>query len=275
MGALPAVSFDQWSRLKWLIEAWFSSPSWVLLSAIGLLIGCWRVCQLSWSRQLSRGVVAIVLLYLTTFSPLGAFLTVQGLMRPLPSDSGAEADAIVILGRGVGWVEAQSDAAAQLWHTERSPFVFVSGTPTETSRLISELRARHLPLDRIMGERCSHSTEENAQFTAAALASQQIEHLILVTDQPHMLRSMLTFRSLGFDVTPHPVALPNRLSNFQISKIALREYLALVNYFLLSRFEARSPDRLLVPPTSESLEAFKPSEAIAHCNVAYTRENPS
>ena len=73
-------------------------------------------------------------------------------------------------------------------------------------------------------------------FTARLLQPQGRKQILLVTDPPHMLRSLLTFRSLGFTVIPHPSPLPQTLSPQEKDALMLREYSALFFYSLLGWF---------------------------------------
>ncbi|MEM7770017.1 MAG: YdcF family protein [Cyanobacteria bacterium P01_A01_bin.37] len=165
---------------------------------------------------------------------------VQGLVSPLPQSSEVAADTIVMLGRGGGWADEQVETATQLWASNRDSQIFISGNSIETEILSEKLLKEGIPSEQISGEYCSRSTEDNARFTKAILADKQIHQITLVTDEPHMLRSLLTFQSFGFQVSHHPVELPDEMNDFTVSKIALREYLALISYASLGRFQQRS-----------------------------------
>jgi uncharacterized SAM-binding protein YcdF (DUF218 family) len=181
--------------------------------------------------------VTIATLVIT--SPPGVALAAQTLTRFVPSDSGQRADAIVILGRGAKLAEARITAAVSLWQANRAPQVFVSGV-WEAKPLIGQLAARGVPASALKGEGCSLTTEENAQFTARNLLPQGVKRIVLVTDSPHMLRSLLTFRSLGFEIMPHSVPLPDELGQREAALIWLREYGGLISYGLKGRFLERT-----------------------------------
>ncbi len=104
------------------------------------------------------------------------------------------------------------------------------------------LEAAGVTGEAIAGEPCSATTNENALFTAALLQPQSIKQLILVTDPPHMARSQLTFRSLGFEVIPHPSPVPSSLNFKQRQFIVIREWAGLITYGVLGRYFARSAD---------------------------------
>jgi len=65
---------------------------------------------------------------------------------------------------------------------------------------------------------------------------QGVKRILLITDPYHMLRSLLTFRHLGFKVIPHFSPIPPDLSPKDKALMVFYEYLALVSYGLKGRF---------------------------------------
>ena len=59
--------------------------------------------------------------------------------------------------------------------------------------------------DRLLIERRSRTTMENAAFTQALLEPRPEDHWILVTSASHMPRSVEAFEKAGFSVIPYPV----------------------------------------------------------------------
>jgi len=59
--------------------------------------------------------------------------------------------------------------------------------------------------DRLMMERRSLNTRENAEFTKAMVSPKSGERWLLVTSAHHMPRSVGIFRRVGFEVEPYPV----------------------------------------------------------------------
>jgi uncharacterized SAM-binding protein YcdF (DUF218 family) len=167
----------------------------------------------------------------------------------LPSDAGTTADAIVVLGRGGELRPERVDVSAQLWDARRAPLIFASGSG-DAQEIADMLAQKGIPAGAIDGEPCSRTTEENARFTAALLQPKNVHRILLVTDPPHMLRSLLTFRSLGFDVTPHTNPLPNRLDTRKKAYLVFREYLGIVGYGLRGRFLPREPSEADLNPTA-------------------------
>jgi uncharacterized SAM-binding protein YcdF (DUF218 family) len=200
-----------------------------------------RLRRCHWRRQWTGWVVGLTIATLVITSPPGVALAAQTLTSFVPTDSGQRADAIVILGRGSKLAEARITAATALWQAQRAPQVFVSGV-WEAKPIVAELAERGIPVSALGGEGCSLTTEENARFTAEILLPQGLKRIVLVTDAPHMLRSLLTFRSLGFEVFPHAVALPSELGHREEALVWLREYAGLISYGLKGRFQARTVD---------------------------------
>lgn len=190
---------------------------------------------LSWKYQVTRLGTVLVLIYLiVTLVPVLVAVR-KGLVASIPEDPGTHVDAIVVLGRGVPLRPSRVEVAAELWKADRAPTIFASGKEDAPS-MIEHLQAKGIPAQALAYENCSDSTEENALFTATLLKPQRVQQILLVTDPPHMLRSLLTFRSLGFTVIPHPSPLPPQLSIKEKDSLMLREYSGLFFYSLLGWF---------------------------------------
>ena len=194
--------------------------------------------QFRWTRRLTQIVVVLTIVCLLVTSPPGLALATQALTSQIPPDSGATADAIVVLGRGWRFMNDRIDATVALWQANRAPYIFVSGRD-DARWIVHRLLEEGVSGAAISGENCSLTTEENAQFTADLLLPQSIKHIILVTDAPHMTRSRLTFQSLGFEVTAHPNAVPSDLSYRERLNIIAREYAGILSYVLKGRFNER------------------------------------
>jgi uncharacterized SAM-binding protein YcdF (DUF218 family) len=185
---------------------------------------------------------------LVVISPVGIRIGLWGLTSLIPPDSGEPADAIVVLGRGADLRQHRIAEVWKLWQSNRAPKIFASGM-SDARQMVRSLEEMGVPEQRLGGEECSQSTQENALFTSALLRSQGIKRIVLVTDSPHMLRSLLTFRSFGFHVIPHPspqptqYPLPDKIGNL------LREYVGLAMYALTGQFNPHPTDVLNHPPT--------------------------
>jgi uncharacterized SAM-binding protein YcdF (DUF218 family) len=188
----------------------------------------------SWLYQLIRLATFSVLIYLSITLLPTAFAVRQGLVASIPEDPGTPADTIVILGRGGELQATRVEVANELWLAKRAPTIFVSGV-ADTPGIIALLKAKGIPIDVLQGENCSASTEQNALFTANILQPKGIKKIILITDPPHMLRSIFTYRSYGFEVIPHTSPIP-QLTDKRKEKLWAREYSGLFFYSLLGWF---------------------------------------
>lgn len=229
-----------WTRLSWQVFGWLVNPVLMVLTLLGLVLLPWLIRPLPRKRLLS-GVAAILLaLYVALTAPPTVMAGNYLLTHFVPFDAGGKADAIVILGRGWEFRQERVEVAAKLWQEQRAGMVFASGRG-DAPPLMQMLVERGIPPQVVDGEPCSRTTEENAQLTAALLKPRGVKRILLVTDPPHLLRSFLTFQSLGFEVIPHPSPLPADLSFPHKAFLVAREYLGIVSYSVRGRFSPRSP----------------------------------
>lgn len=197
--------------IRWLLNnperrRWFSSPKGFLLVF---------------------GVTALLPLLWVTFN--------QALVVFLPSDPGTKVDAIVVVGRGWPLMHDRVNTVAELWKAGRAPRVFASGV-TDTPNLIKLLKEKGIPNDAIDGENCSITTEENAILSAAILQPQGVRQILMVTDESHMLRTLLVFRAYGFTVFPRISPVPEHWNIKERGFFKLREYGGLIQYGLRGVF---------------------------------------
>lgn len=157
----------------------------------------------------------------------------------LPTDRGEVADAIVVLGRGKDLRTERVDVAAQLWQAQRAPTVFVSGRGDATA--IVQMLEDIIPPRVVNGENCSLTTQENAIFSAAVLDVQRQSKILLVTDLPHMWRSLHDFRNQGFRVIPHSSPLPDTWSWRRKAFLTFRECVALISHGVRGLFTPQQP----------------------------------
>lgn len=238
----PPSSIDIWHVIGQQLFNGLTIPIPAVLLLLGLIGLLLVKRQLYWKQQFVLLGVVLLLFYLTTvFLPAadGANFVI---VKFEATDYGATADAIVVLGRGEELRSSRVEIAAKLWKANRAPAIFASGVG-DADEIVQLLQERGIPNQVINGEHCSKTTEENARFTAAALQPLGKKQIILVTDQPHMLRSLLIFRSWGFRVIPHPSPLPPSLAPREKAFLTYKEYIKLAGYGLLGRFFPRNFDR--------------------------------
>ena len=111
------------------------------------------------------------------------------------------------------------------------------------ARLMAEVLQKEFNVTVVWRENQSRNTAENAEYTAALLQQNGVEHALLVTSAYHMPRAIYAFSHYGIGITPAPTAfigrskgpvlkwLPSAAALAQ-SQLALHEYLGLLVYKL-------------------------------------------
>jgi uncharacterized SAM-binding protein YcdF (DUF218 family) len=204
----------------------------VLLLPSNLLMGlglAGLILLLTRFASLGRKLVAASVLSLAIcgYSPLGNLL-----LYPLESrfppwdDTGGAPDGIVVLGgaiepdlsaaHGIAVFGTSVDriiAAAGLAHRYPNARVIFSGG---NANLVSSDAAKEADFtaavfeslgfskDRLILERRSRNTQENAEFSKELAAPKRGERWLLVTSAFHMPRSVGIFRKAGLEVEPYP-----------------------------------------------------------------------
>jgi uncharacterized SAM-binding protein YcdF (DUF218 family) len=224
-------------------------------------------------------VASVVLLAICGFSPLG-YLVLYPLEQRFPpweATQGAPAGIVVLGGtidsdvsaaRGVPVIAAAANrilAAAALAHRyPNARIVFSGGSPNlrsdtrEADYAASLFESLGIPRERLIIERRSRNTQENAEFSKAIAAPKAGERWLLVTSAYHMPRSMGLFRKAGFAVEAYPVdwrvggsADLLRFTGFAVDgldrvNIGFREWLGLAAYWATGKI-----DRLLPAPAPD------------------------
>jgi uncharacterized SAM-binding protein YcdF (DUF218 family) len=214
-------------------------------------------------------VTTLILLALAAFSPLGNLL-----LYPLESrfpawDASRDApDGIIVLGGSVDTDLSAAHRTPVVAHAADRLFapaelarrypnarvVFTGGTanlvstdPREADYTAPILENLGIPRERLILERDSRNTWENAIFTKQLVAPKPGERWLLVTSAFHMPRSMGIFRKAGFDVEAYPVdwRMGGRDDLFTFTRIggdglartdvAVREWIGLMTYRLMGR----------------------------------------
>jgi uncharacterized SAM-binding protein YcdF (DUF218 family) len=209
-------------------------------------------------------VASLVLLAICAFSPLGDLMIYPLEQRFPPWDAARGApDGIIVLGasidaelsaaHGTPVVRTAPDriiAAAALAHRyPNARMVFSGGSANLISSDAREadyagalFESLGIAKSRLIMERRSRNTEENAEFSKALVAPKDGERWLLVTSAFHMPRSVGLFRKAGFAVEPYPVdwrvgGLGDLLMFTNIAvdglirtDVAVREWIGLVAY---------------------------------------------
>jgi len=167
-----------------------------------------------------------------------AFIDRFGRTRPVPQ----AAAAIVVLGAKVldsgrpsPALERRVEAAAELFKQRLAPLIIFSGgafgaLPSE-AKVAQQLALQlDVPPQACLLEAESHTTAENARFTAQILRARGIQQVLLVSDDFHLLRAVLLFRREG--VATIPVASKRVLTVGQRVRAAIRETVASLRLLL-------------------------------------------
>ncbi|WP_164939029.1 YdcF family protein [Bradyrhizobium guangdongense] len=211
----------------------------------------------------------LVLLALAAFSPLGNLLLYPLESRFPPWDPARGApDGIIVLGGSVDTDLSAAHRTPVVTHgadrllapaelARRYPnarIVFTGGSANlistgarEADYSVPILESIGIPRERLIVERDSRNTYENAIFTKRLVAPKPGQRWLLVTSAYHMPRSIGIFRKAGFDVQAYPVdwRMGGRDDLFSFTnvsadglgrtEVAMREWIGLVAYRLMGR----------------------------------------
>jgi uncharacterized SAM-binding protein YcdF (DUF218 family) len=247
------------------------------LGFVGVVLHFTRFARLG--RKLV--IASILLLAICGFSPLGSLMLypLEARFPPWDDTKGAP-DGIVVLGgsiepdlsaaRGTAVFSGSVDriiAAAALAHRYPQARIVFSGG---SANLVSDNTAKEadaaqavferlgIARDRLLMERASRNTVENAEFSKALVSPKPGERWLLVTSAYHMPRSIGIFRKVGFAIEPYPVDWrtggPRELLKFSIYAIdglgrvetAMREWIGLSAYWVTGK-----TDMVLPGPTQQ------------------------
>jgi len=223
----------------------------ILLTLVGIF---WLVSSRRWRRRFVNPLAIALILALFVTSPLMVSLTNWLVTLTLPADTGEKVDAIVVLGRGPDLRNRRVELVEELWDAKRAPKIFASGM-LDAREILEQLQRSGVPDKSLNGEACSQSTVENARYTSALLYTQGIRKILLVTDPPHMLRSLRLFRSHGFTVIPYLSPLPSTSDSQYKVWVTLREYVGLLTYQIRGEFRTQ-PAMALEHPDPEIIKKF-------------------
>jgi len=184
---------------------------WFFLNPVTLLLTV-AIVAIIWRRRWLTLAALGALWFCSTLSAVA--LLGLPLERPYLATARAEslpsAEAIVILGGGIGKVESMAypemfDSADRLWHAVRlykagkAPKVIVSGS-NDLSAAVPLLLDFGIPREAIVVDNESRNTYENSRFTEKLLGERT--KVLLVTSAWHMPRACGNFSKTSLEVVP-------------------------------------------------------------------------
>jgi uncharacterized SAM-binding protein YcdF (DUF218 family) len=251
-----------------------------MLMPVNFLIGIGVLGSILFATKYAkfgRGLVtaSVLLLALCGFSPLGRMLILPLEERFPPWDPARGApDGIVVLGGAIdpdlsaalgrpalGRSGDRIVATAELARRYPDARIVFSGgnanlvgddSAKEADYGLSMLEDLGVAKGRLVAERLSRNTVENAEFTKRIANPKPGERWLLVTSAYHMPRSIGLFRKAGFQIEAYPVDRRTSKSDvFQFSSvstngldrtdIAMREWIGLVAYRLTGKIDDLLP----------------------------------
>ncbi len=247
----------------------FLSTTGALVSLLAAIL--WTAARPR-SRPARRALVAVAIFYALTSiyavpAAIGRALS-AGYHPFTIADAPHGRTAIVVLGSGSvrieGWNDelhldlmtgVEASRVLETWRVYRltaAPLVISSGgqpDPDDPSQPSGEnmrdaLVRLGIPEEHILVESVSHNTHDEALIVAPMLRARGVEHVVLVTSDTHMRRSLAIFRAQGWDAVPAIAPDPGRfasqwrawlmpsLNGLQMSEQVVHELLGIPYYWI-------------------------------------------
>ena len=248
---------------------------WALLNPATLLLGMMLFAFVWHSRRpfFSRALVglALIIFVFAATCPIGQW-SVSTLERRFPSpELPGRVDGIVVLGGAIdaspaipAFQPALNDAAERITAfvalARRYPdakLVYSGGSGMvreqnfrEADQALPLLQAMGLDPHRVIVERDSRNTWENALYSLQVAKPGSGQTWLLLTSAWHMPRSVGCFRKAGWRIIPYPVDFRGQqpdwlgfdgLEQLQSLAVAEREWIGLVSYHFMGRTDALFP----------------------------------
>ncbi|MBE9159040.1 YdcF family protein [Nodosilinea sp. LEGE 06152] len=218
------------------------NPKKVTLALLVVAVVAMVASKPKYRRRMVSVCLALMAAYWFLLSPLFSVPATALLSSFVPADPGESADAVVVLARAERFQGDRYGKALDMVAAGRSSNLLIMGR-SQGADVLRAIDQRNLSPNMVSAV-CVKTTKQEAESAAAALGARGLKKIVLITDTPHMLRAWLTFQGLGFTVMPHVEPLPADVSNRERSLLAIREYLGLVSYGVLGRFQGQSPNTL-------------------------------
>ena len=165
-----------------------------------------------------------------------------------------KADAIVVLAGGKGRI----DEGVRLFRERRAEYLFLIGVdPSVRKNDLYRPQPGDPPSDKVILEKTSRNTLENAIYGRELIVANKIRSIILITSRYHLKRSSILFRnSLPKDIAIHPYPVDsgklkeswwNHGGSFQLLFREFYKYCMFRTFFILAPAELREGGMPVIP----------------------------
>lgn len=230
-------------------------------------------------RRLRFGLFALLLAVMMTVISLPSVSTalayaLEKRCPPVALEAIPKADAVILLGGGVGAVNAylpypecypaadRAVMAARLWRAGKAPIIVPTGEGARVAEL-PILETMGVPAAAVVCEDKARNTAENATHTLDVLKTRGCKSALLVTSSWHMPRSLMLFDNPDIRIIPVGCDYEATLAVFRETEepfwqllpsaqaaaqfgVSLKELLGITYYWLRGR---RLPDAATLPQT--------------------------
>jgi uncharacterized SAM-binding protein YcdF (DUF218 family) len=254
----------EWFK-QWLIPGSFSF--FLLGTLLGIVLLYLDERRARWGKRWLAALIVTYTLMATPFVASGLEKILQGNLGNQPFEQeGGKVDAVVVLGgggasyiAGDSEISVMSESSAlrlieglRIFEELDAGWIVVSGGENHRSGLLTaESETMHdalvdlgIPPDRILLEKGSANTHDQAVNLRPLFKANNIKRFVLVTSPTHMRRAYLTFVHSGYDPVPaaalehsqsidtfNDALIPN-LGALDASRNVMRELLGLFYYLL-------------------------------------------
>lgn len=183
-----------------------------------------RLGRGGWATRLQAGSLAVLWLGATPSISESLVARLEGRFSPTTAKDAPQAEAIVVLGGGVGSRRAPGKAielgdsadrilhASRLFRAQKAPLIVASGGSgprneaprAESLDMAALLEEWGVPSSAILREEESLTTRQNAIETERLLLARGVRRIILVTSALHMPRALGAFRKTTLQPIPSP-----------------------------------------------------------------------
>ncbi|MGN0856432.1 MAG: YdcF family protein [Candidatus Spyradenecus sp.] len=196
---------------KWLL--WLCMPV-TACTVILMAVALWLFCRRQWKPAILMVLALAGLLTLSTpWISIRLGTSLERRYPPQPMGVLPKADAIILLGGGIGPIEPGTYfpecfpaadrvvMAARLYHAGKAPLIIPTGYgATRAEKPL--LEAMQVPTSAILCETAARDTAENATYTFDLLRARKCKRALVVTSAWHLPRTMMLFQADDIEFIP-------------------------------------------------------------------------